>query len=216
MRAGREFIARDEEVVIRATPEGKGYRILDSPQEGRLANQGSRARLGGDRDDASPAVRRERRTDRRRPYSPRRRCGGRTRRTRPRSSDQEGQRRGLRAPIHRAVVEDLCLPSIAYLFLSAPMQRTVYDQAFDPIRDALQDGNSHAAWSVESFLVRSRPDEHGTASASNKLARTSLTGTARRSARLESRIPAAHLCEELLPTRSYHLDLVTAEEKFVA
>jgi hypothetical protein len=217
MRAGQEFIARDEEVVIRATPQRDGYRILDSPQEGgsRIKDperaweeiETTLRRQLGASDEEIAAVRAVHDAA----------AEGELVELAPGLAIKKGSVEDFGLPFTEPLVEDLCLLSIAYLFLSVLMQGAVYDQAFDPIRDALQGGNSDGAWSVESFLVRSRPHEpwHGLGvneSLPCFIVQVRLFGQHA----WKVAFPRISCRPELLPARSYHLDLRSAEETFIA
>jgi HNH endonuclease len=165
MRTGQEFIARDEEVVISATPQGEGYRILDSPQqEGSRIKDPERAweeietilrRQFGAGDEHIAAVRTAHHAA----------AEGELVELAPGLAIKKGSVTDFGLPFTEPLVEDLCLLSIAFLFVSVLVQGAVYDEAFAAIRDALHGRDSDGPWSVESFLVRSRQHEpwHGLA-----------------------------------------------------
>jgi hypothetical protein len=216
MRAGQEFIAREEETIIRATTQADGYKILDSPQEG-----GSRIK---DPERAWDEIE----TTLRRHFS----AGdeqveavrtahdaaaeGELVELAPGLAVKKGSVESFGLPFTEPLVEDLCLLSIAYLFVSLLVQGAVYDQAFHPIQDALQGGESEEAWSVDSFLVRERLHEpwHGLAI---ERATPHFTVQVRLFAQHAWRVSLPHIgCRpELLLARSYRIDLETGEEAFV-
>jgi hypothetical protein len=97
------------------------------------------------------------------------------------------------------------------------IQGAIYDEALGLIRRALRDDVSGEGWTVESFLVRSRPHEpwHGLpieqALPYFIVKCACLDSTAGRS---RSRTSAAG--GSYFPRRPHHLDLETGEETFVA
>jgi len=216
MRASQEFLARDEETVIRATPQGESYKILDSPQEGgsRIKDperawqeiETTLRRQLGAGDEQVAAVRaihdmaeEEQLVE-----------------LVPGLSIKKGSVEEFVLPFTEPLVEDLCLLSIGHLFLSVLVQGAIYDQAFDPIREALQDDALSGAWSVESFLVRSRSHEpwHGLAidqTLPYLVVQVRLFGHHAWTVTF----PRINCRQELLPARLYHLDLKTGEEEFL-
>ncbi len=216
VRTGQEFVAREEEAVIRATPQGEGYKILDSPQEGasRIKDP-ERAweevetvlrRQFGASDEEIAAVRavHDAATE------------GQLVELAPGVAIKKGSVDDFRLPFTEPLVEDMCLLSIGYLFLSVLVQGAVYDEAFDQVRDALQGGDSEGAWTVESFLIRSRQHEpwHGLGV---EQARPNFIVQVRLFGQHAWKVAFGRItCRpELLPARSYHVDLATGEELFV-
>jgi hypothetical protein len=217
MRAGQEFIAKDEELLIRATPQGEGYRILDSPQQGgsRIKDpkrawdeiETTLRRQLGASDEQIAAVRAVHDAA----------VEGELVELAPGLAIKKGSVEDFGLPFTEPLVEDICLLSIAYLFLSLLMQGAVYDRAFDRIRNTLQGGKSDESWSVESFLVRSRPHEpwHGL---SINRALPYFIVQVRLFGQHAWEVAFRHIsCRlELLPARAYHVDLQSGEEAFVA
>lgn len=216
MRTGQEFIAREEEFVIRATPKGEGYKILDSPQEGGGSRIKDPQRAS---EEIETILRRQFGADDEQIATVRALHDaaeeGEFVELAPGLAIKKGSVADFRLPFTEPFVEDLCLLSIAFLFLSVLVQGAIYDEAFQPIRNALQGADSSEAWSVESFLVRSRPHEpwHGLA-----------IGQALPYLLVQVRLFGQHAWEvgfsrisckpELLPARSYQLDLTMGEEAF--
>jgi HNH endonuclease len=218
MRAGQGFIARDEEAVIRATPSGEGFRILDSPQEGgsrvkdpeRAWNEIEttlRRQFGAD--DAQVAAVRVVHD-----AAPE----GELVELAPGIAIRKGSVDSFTLPFTEPLVEDRCFLSIGYLFLSLLIQGAIYADALQSIRDALLRGVApDGSWSVESYLVRSRPHEpwHGLAveqSEPHVVLQVRLFG--QHAWRVDlSRISCK---QELLPARTYRLDLASGEEVFLA
>jgi hypothetical protein len=216
MRAGQEFIARDEEVIIRGTPRGEGYQVLDSPQEGgsRIKDP-ERAwqeiettlRRQFDADEEQVAVVRAVHDAA---------AEGELIELAPGLAIKKGSVDEFVLPFAEPLVEDLCFLSIAYLFLSALVQGAIYNDALQPIRGALVGDGSKEGWTVESFLVRSRPHEpwHGLA-----------VDQALPYFVVQVRLFAQHCWKvsfsklrcrpELLPAQTYHLDLASGEETFI-
>jgi len=216
MRAGQEFITRDEELVIRATPHGEGYKILDSPQKGgsRIKDPARaweeikttlRRQLGsGDEQVAAVHAIYDAAAE------------GEVVELAPGLAIKKGSVESFGLSFTEPLVEDLCMLSIAYVFLSLLVQGAIYDQAFQPVRDALQASASDGAWSVESFLVRSRPHEpwHGLAieqALPHFIVQVRLFGQHAWTVTY----PHVSCRPELLPARSYHLGLETGNETFV-
>jgi len=217
MRAGQEFVARVAETVIRATPHGEGYKILDSPQEGgsRIKDpdrawqeiEATLCRRLGASDEEVAAVRAIHDAAEE----------GDLVELAPGLSTKKGSVEEFVLPFTEPLVEDLCLLSVAYLFLSVVVQGAIYDQAFDPIREALQGDGPDGVWSVESFLVRSRPHEtwHGLAvdqTLPYLVVQVRLFGHHAWTVTF----PWITCRQELLPARLYHVDLKTGEEEFLA
>lgn len=214
MRAGQEFVARDEEVVIRATPRSEGFKILDSPQEGgsRIKDR-ARAwkeiettlrRHFGATDEQVEAARALHDAA----------AEGELVELAPGLAIKKSSVPDFGLPFTEPLVEDLCLLSVAYLFLSVLVQGAIYDEAFQPIRSALQGGDADGARSVESFLAN-RPHEpwHGLAidqAVPHFVIQVRLFGQHA----WKVSLPCI-ACQAELAARSYRLDLATGEEAFV-
>ena len=214
MRAGREFVARDDEALVRATPGREGFKILDSPQEGgsRIKDPQRawdeiettlRRRLGADDalvasvraiHDAAPE--------------------GQLVELVPGLSIKKGSVSSFGLPFTEPLAEDLCFLSVAYMFLSVIVQGAIYDPGFDAIRNSLRSGGSSEMWVVESFLA-DRPHEpwHGLAiqhSVPHLVVQVRLFGQHAWNITL----PKIKCDEERLPVRLYQLDLETGSESF--
>jgi hypothetical protein len=217
MRAGQEFIARDEEAVIRATPQSDGFSILDSPQQsGSRIKDPKRAW-----DEIETTLRRQFGADDEQVAIVRAvhdaAAEGELVELAPGLAIKKGSVDSFTLPFTEPLVEDKCFLSIGYLFLSLLIQGAIYNNALQPIRDALLgEVGPDASWSVESYLVRSRPQEpwHGLGvdqSEPHFVLQVRLFGQHA----WKVNLPRIGCRQELLPARAYRLDLASGEEAFV-
>jgi hypothetical protein len=218
MRAGQEFIARDEDVVIRATSHGEAFRILDSPQEGGARIKDPKRAW----DEIETTLRRQFGADDKQVAAVRTvhdaADEGELVELAPGLAIKKGSVDNFTLPFSEPLVEDKCFLAIGYLFLSLLIQGVIYDSALQPIRGALlREVDPDGSWSVESYLVRSRPHEpwHGLGVEQSEpyfVIQVRLFGQHAWRVNL-SRIGCR---QALLPARTYRLDLASGEEVFVA
>jgi hypothetical protein len=216
MRARQPFVARDEEGrLIRGTPYGEGYSVLDSPQDdGSRIKDPVRAR-----DEIETTLRRRNADEEEIEAALAAHdaaADGELVEVASGLSIRKGSVSDFGLPFSEPLVEDLGVLSIGYLFLAIVFPVRIYDLAFQPIRDALLGRDkSSVAWRVESFIVRARGHEPWHGLAVDKTTPHIV---------VQVRLFAHHAwqveflrvtCTAGTPVRSYRLELDTGEEEWV-
>lgn len=161
MRNGQPFVARVDDVVIRARSNRSGYEIRDSLQpDGSLVKSTERAR----KDIATTLRRRGASLEEiEQAVSAHDRAGeGELVRPADGLAVRKGSATRFDPVLSAPLVDPRCPLAMAYLFLGLLLGRTIYDPVLEPVREALDDGPSTDSWHVESLRAgRSYEAWHG-------------------------------------------------------